>query len=176
MVQAGINLATTRSLEGRLDLYQMTFKGWLEHPLIGWGTENDWNPAAEPTPTPSPQPTPTPPPGPSPTPVPLTSVPPLGSHSLYLGALYKQGVIGLALVLLLVFAVGRRAVRRYRRGDVGAELMLMAVLTSLLAGLTEDLWLDPATATVIAMSWAMAASFVPSVLPGRDPVEGRADP
>ena len=158
-----IDLMTTRSFEFRSDLYRDTVDRWAQQPFLGWGTELDWvppTPTPEPTPSPTPEPTPvpTPTPTPEPTPEPVRPLPPpepppLGSHSLYLGLLFKQGIIGLLAFLGLAASVGMYAFRVVRYRVSGGDLLVIAFLTSLVAGIAESLWLDPATATIIGVCW-----------------------
>jgi O-antigen ligase len=157
---SALELVTTRSLEGRSALYEWTLDEWMKRPVLGWGTEVD--PFPTPTPGPSPSPTPTPTPtaapsasaGPQPTPIRPQDQPPLGSHSAYLGVLFKQGILGLAAFLLLISFVIVGIARSCRAG--GSRLLLgAAAITSLAAGLTEAFWLDPATAVCIGACWGL---------------------
>jgi O-antigen ligase len=131
-------LASTRSLEGRANLYAETVSRWAERPLLGWGTEQD---AERDAPATAPDPR-----------------PPLGSHSLYLGVLFKQGVVGAAIIIALLACVGARAVRLLRRGTASDGMLAAAFVVTLIAGATESLWLDPATAAIVGVAWGAAAS------------------
>tara|TARA_B110000444_G_scaffold250072_1_gene275957 strand:+ start:112 stop:1413 length:1302 start_codon:yes stop_codon:yes gene_type:complete len=62
------------SANARSKIYIQTFESFLERPIFGWGTERDVKGLAY----------------------------PLGSHSYYLGTLYKQGVAGLILFLSII--------------------------------------------------------------------------
>jgi len=62
------------SANARSKIYIQTFESFLERPIFGWGTERDVKGLAY----------------------------PLGSHSYYLGTLYKQGVAGLVLFLSII--------------------------------------------------------------------------
>lgn len=65
------------STNTRMDIYVQTVNSFLERPFFGWGTERDVNGLAY----------------------------PLGSHSYYLGTLYKQGIFGLTVFLLLFISI-----------------------------------------------------------------------
>ena len=65
------------SANARSKIYIQTFESFLERPIFGWGTERDVKGLAY----------------------------PLGSHSYYLGTLYKQGVAGLILFLSIIVNV-----------------------------------------------------------------------
>lgn len=67
------------STSDRMDVYRVTVKGWMERPLLGWGTERDVEGAAYPA----------------------------GSHSMYLGTLYKQGIFGFLALVGLYIALWR---------------------------------------------------------------------
>lgn len=152
------NVITTRSLEGRTALYEMTVDSWADRPIIGWGTEVDWTPTPQPSPTPSPTPAPTPTPTPTPAPAPSTKpdLPPLGSHSWYLGVLFKQGLVGLAVLIVLVAVVVRAALRCAQSPQREVQAVAVAVGAALLIGATESLWLDPATAVLVAIPIGLA--------------------
>ena len=65
------------SASTRMEIYIQTFNGFLERPFLGWGTERDVKGLAY----------------------------PLGSHSYYLGTLYKQGVFGLLFFITLIIMI-----------------------------------------------------------------------
>ena len=60
-----------------MKIYIQTFYSFLERPFFGWGTERDVKGLAY----------------------------PLGSHSYYLGTLYKQGVVGFSLFIAIVILI-----------------------------------------------------------------------
>lgn len=163
MLDPVIRLVATRSLDDRAALYEHTLEAWANRPVIGWGTENDFIPTPPPTPGPSPKPTPTPKPTPSPRPTPTPAPtptppplgpadqPPLGSHSAYLGILYKQGVVGEVLLLLMLASLGAAAAQLARRRSNAGQLIAVAFLAALIAGITEEWWLDPATSASVAI-------------------------
>ncbi len=65
------------STNTRMNIYLQTINGFLEKPFFGWGTERDITGLAY----------------------------PLGSHSYYLGTLYKQGIIGFMLFIGIIIAI-----------------------------------------------------------------------
>jgi len=65
------------SASTRMEIYRQTFNGFLERPFLGWGTERDVKGLAY----------------------------PLGSHSYYLGTLYKQGVFGFLFFITLIILI-----------------------------------------------------------------------
>ena len=67
------------SLSGRLFVYQHTLAQWLKRPFLGWGTERDIVGFAFPA----------------------------GSHSYYLGILYKHGIVGLAVFIMGAVTIWR---------------------------------------------------------------------
>ena len=151
VAEAAARLATTRSLGPRAELYGETLRRWSERPILGWGTEIDWlrdvpesgadvevsvdtrEAAAD--------------------------SPPLGSHSQYLGILFKQGALGLvafAAILVLLLAAAR-AVLSSRQFAIW--LVVAAMITTLISGVTESLWLDPAAAIIVAITWGLVLSL-----------------
>lgn len=121
------------STTSRLTIYRATLEGILERPILGWGTERD-----------------------------ITTVDnfelPAGSHSHYLGFLYKHGLIGLAALLAFMAVIMWQiwATLRAQRnaGENEATVMLSFVgwslLTAALTGLTSVLDLD---ATLALLVW-----------------------
>ena len=154
-----LDFLTTRSLAGRNALYEMTVERWFGKPLLGWGTEVDWTPKPSPSTTPTPTPLPSPSASPSPTPSPSAVAPPdqppLGSHSLYLGILFKEGIVGLAIFAAAMWSVARKAVSLLRIATLPEAAVVVAFATSAFAAATESLWLDPATALIVAVSWGL---------------------
>jgi O-Antigen ligase len=65
------------STEQRLIVYSETIKGWMQRPVFGWGTERD---------------------------IPEFKFP-AGSHSLYLALLYRHGIVGFLVFLLVLYSV-----------------------------------------------------------------------
>lgn len=128
-------LATTRSYDVRLEIYEESLRQWLERPLFGWGVEKDWAPPGE---TPDP------------------NRPPLGSHSQYVGILFKHGLLGLALFGAAASLVFSYAVRKAKGGSIEDRAVQASVVVSLVAAATEELWLDPATAVVVGAAWGLA--------------------
>lgn len=147
-----LELVAARNIETRASLYEATVERWAERPLLGWGTEVDWIPTDEPRPTSEPSATPTP----APDPMELDALPPLGSHSQYLGVLFKQGIVGLLLFVIVVGYVSAAAVRLFRRNETGDDLLVVGFLATVISAVTESLWLDPATAVLVAILWGTA--------------------
>lgn len=75
------------SFTDRQFVYQQTLQGFWERPLFGWGTERR---------------------------IP-NSFYPTGSHSYYLGILYKQGLIGFLLFVTILFIIWRDSRPFYRQ-------------------------------------------------------------
>ena len=146
-----LELVAARNVETRASLYEATLERWADRPLLGWGTEVDWIPTDQPAGTPQPNATPTPPPGS----VDLDALPPLGSHSQYLGVLFKQGIVGLLLFVVVVGYVSAAAVRLFRRNATRDDLLVVGFLATVISAVTESLWLDPATAVCVAILWGL---------------------
>lgn len=150
------DVATTRSFGGRQQLYEATVQTWLQKPILGWGTERDWVPTPSPVPTATPTPTPiataTPSPSPQVSGPPLPQdIPPLGSHSQYLGVLFKQGVLGILLFIAILAILFRSSLALLRRQIPGRDWVIVGALATAVAAFTEELWLDPATGFVTAL-------------------------
>jgi len=164
LAQPVIDVLWARSGDVRAVLYEQTIDRWAQRPVLGWGTEVDIAPTPTPVPTPTPLPTPTltpPPPSPTPGPTPHSERPPAGSHSQYLGVLFKQGLVGLVLFLGLAALPLRRGLELFMQARPGSDLLLVGLLTALAAGVAEELWLDPATAVVVASVWGVALGYRP---------------
>jgi len=158
-----IEVLSARSLGSRSALYVATVEGWTKRPLIGWGTEVDVGgmgedgaaaPQAEELE------------------VDVRGLPPLGSHSQYLGVLFKQGFAGFAIFAAIVVLLLNAAWRLVIYGTWPDALVAAAFGTTLMAGVTESIWLDPASSLVIAVVWGFVAGAV-SPSPGQDPDDGR---
>lgn len=121
-------------------VYRETLESLRENLLFGWGTERD---------------------------LPNSSSPfPAGSHSSYLGTLYKQGIVGLVVYLALWWQVWKCT--SYRIPDVGSDEERLrsrdllrygqwVVLVAALNGITEALDLDASTMTIM---WTVLATTV----------------
>ena len=103
-LQSGIEAVTlgTRagSIESRWATYARTLESWKERPILGWGTSRiieDLSFEFE-------------------VPIRLKA---LGSHSTYLGYLYKQGIVGLSVYLWILWSIFRevRISRRLKSVD-----------------------------------------------------------
>ena len=113
------------SVDARSAVYRSTVSGFLERPLLGWGTERD---------------------------IPGQRYP-AGSHSTYLGVLYKHGLVGF-VCLLGVLASGWLAIRPAARleGTAAYDLLRFGQWTYvavLLNGFTDVLDLDATTLILI---------------------------
>lgn len=141
---SAIRAITARSLGPRAELYGATLDRWTERPVLGWGTEVDWVRGSGAGTT-----------GGTAAAEDAANSPPLGSHSQYLGVLFKQGAVGF-LVFAAIVAVVMGGIRR-RLGEraLGSTLVAAGVATTLISALTESLWLDPGTALVVAMTWGL---------------------
>lgn len=126
------------STNSRIFVYQQTLLGWLQRPFLGWGTERDI-------------------PG-----FPL----PAGSHSHYLGILYKQGLIGLILFLGMGIALWRQtAPQRAARAGCGRfqvdylRYARWTFVTVALNAATDVLELDALTFIIIWTILGLALSL-----------------
>lgn len=136
IIQASAYARGEGSVQGRGAVYAATLRGILERPLFGWGTERD---------------------------VPGLKYP-AGSHSNYLGTVYKHGVVGLAALLAFLTA-GWRATRQ---SAAQPEMQLFfhcarwAFVAMVLNGLTDAIDLDiiglVMAWTVIALAAALSSS------------------
>jgi O-antigen ligase len=125
------------SYVSRMAVYQATLSGVMERPIFGWGTERD---------------------------VPGLRFP-AGSHSHYLGILYKQGIVGFLVFLALLASVWRdtRPVRAssIRGLDEGHSSLLRfgrwAFILIVINGATDVLDLDATTMVVI---WTVIATLI----------------
>lgn len=108
------------SANARTKIYIQTFQGFLERPYFGWGTERDVKGLAY----------------------------PLGSHSYYLGTLYKQGVVGFLIFVSIIILIWNKLKFRAsvdnnftRFFKYGKFLMLVYIMNSF----TDVLDLDAST-------------------------------
>lgn len=143
-----IEVLSARSLGSRSALYLATVEGWSKRPLLGWGTEVDVGATDAGGVT-----------GPPPTEVEVDvrGLPPLGSHSQYLGVLFKQGLAGFAVFASILILMLMAAWRLVIGGTWPDALLAAAFGTTLFAGVTESIWLDPASSLVIAVVWGLVA-------------------
>ncbi|MCB0017817.1 MAG: O-antigen ligase family protein [Anaerolineales bacterium] len=117
--------ARRASVSDRGYVYQKTIEGWLERPILGWGTERD-----------------------------IPDHPfPAGSHSHYLGILYKQGAVGLIIYVTMMIKIWQE-LRPVPRQNKHEQLFLVisrwVLLTAIFNGFTDVLDLD---ATVYLFLW-----------------------
>ncbi|MGM0589731.1 MAG: O-antigen ligase family protein [Bacteroidota bacterium] len=116
--------ARSGSANARLNVYIATINGFLERPFFGWGTEQDMAGLRYPA----------------------------GSHSNYLGLLYKQGIFGfliMAIIYLfswLKIAKNTHIQKQLKRGIQGMFIII------LLNGMTDVLDLD---ATTFMIAWVI---------------------
>ena len=120
------------SANARSKIYSQTFDSFLERPIFGWGTERDAKGLAY----------------------------PLGSHSYYLGTLYKQGIAGLTLfITILVLIWNKLKVKVYLDNNYtqflkyGKFLMLIYFINSF----TDVLDLD---ATTMFFLWVILSLLI----------------
>tara|TARA_B100000795_G_scaffold34487_1_gene22750 strand:+ start:8 stop:649 length:642 start_codon:yes stop_codon:yes gene_type:complete len=120
------------SANARSKIYSLTFDSFLERPIFGWGTERDAKGLAY----------------------------PLGSHSYYLGTLYKQGIAGLTLfITILVLIWNKLKVKVYLDNNYtqflkyGKFLMLIYFINSF----TDVLDLD---ATTMFFLWVILSLLI----------------
>jgi len=120
------------SANTRMKIYIQTYNSFLERPIFGWGTERDVKGLAY----------------------------PLGSHSYYLGTLYKQGVIGFTLFISIVFLIWNKLkVKVYSDNNFtrffkyGKFLMLVYIMNSF----TDVLDLD---ATTMLFLWLFLSLLI----------------
>jgi hypothetical protein len=69
--------------------------------------------------------------------------------------LFKQGIVGLLLFVVVVGYVSGAAVRLFRRNATGDDLLVVGFLATVISAVTESLWLDPATAVFVAILWGL---------------------
>lgn len=75
------------SLPSRFLLYEQTLRLWLERPIVGWGVPRE---------------------------VRGVNLAPVGTHGDFLGILFRSGIIGFVLYLLVMGSVGRRIWQQLR--------------------------------------------------------------
>ena len=118
------------STADRFYVYQKTLEGWSKRPFLGWGTERD---------------------------IPGFRYP-AGSHSYFLGTLYKQGLVGLTVFVLLLWSLWRSTspakIKKCFHSDAKAILRygrwILVIYT--INSLTDVLDLD---ATTMAITWTV---------------------
>tara|TARA_B100000795_G_scaffold190686_1_gene145280 strand:- start:1390 stop:2316 length:927 start_codon:yes stop_codon:yes gene_type:complete len=120
------------SANARSKIYIQTFNSFLDKPIFGWGTERDVKGLAY----------------------------PLGSHSYYLGTLYKQGIVGFTLfIAIIVLICNKLKVKVYSDNNFtrffkyGQFLMLVYIMNSF----TDVLDLD---ATTMLFLWIILSLLI----------------
>lgn len=137
-VEAFVFARGSGSYDSRFGLYQATLVGFLERPFFGWGTERDVEGLSLPA----------------------------GSHSEYLAALYRQGLLGVLALAGMVISVWfatrppRGSAARSKEGSIlryGRWFLVGAVLNSTMN--------DPAVdATAYVLMWAIMGLLVATSL------------
>lgn len=123
------------SANDRLEIYRATLVGFAERPVFGWGTERD---AKSPD-------------GPR---------YPLGSHSTYLGTLYKHGTVGFALLLGLWLALLWDTRRRPLHTPPQRDLLTLgrwSIVVVVIVSAATSLDLD---ATLMIVVWTVFALLI----------------
>lgn len=150
-VQAGVErFAYARgpgSTTERLAIYSATLAGFAERPIFGWGSERDADAADGPR-------------------------YPLGSHSTYLGALYKHGTVGLALLLGLWLALWWDTRRRPLHSAPQRDLLALgrwSIVVVVVVSAATSLDLD---ATLMIVVWTVFALLIAV---GRSPALAEAE-
>lgn len=120
------------STTSRMTIYRATLEGFMQRPLLGWGTERD-----------------------------ITSLAnfdlPAGSHSQYLGFAFKHGILGLTALLTFIGVVMGQiwsALAKRHSGEAAQIATLLSfvswsLLTAALIGLTSALDLDATLALIV---------------------------
>lgn len=128
------------SVVSRTFIYQKTLEGLAERPVFGWGTERDIDED--------------------------NFLYPAGSHSTYLGTLYKQGSVGFLVLLALGWTLWQATSLRGLPTRGGQERQTLraflatsrwVLLTAILIGFTSVLDLD---ATLMLHLWVVLACAV----------------
>ena len=113
----------TGSATGRLAVVLQTLQGWMQRPVLGWGTAR----AVPDAPLPA------------------------GTHSTYLGLLYKHGLVGLGAYLALLALLWHRTCplgRAAAQPAPWAQNLLVAGRWSLVAVLVDGITSTPASDTM----------------------------
>lgn len=130
-VGASILEARGSSTSDRLRIYRVTVAEVLERPLTGWGTERD-----------------------------RPGLPyPAGSHSTYLGVLYKHGAIALLLLIgagVAAWSSARRLEAEPRDHRRWGRYVRWSLATMALVAMTDVLDLDATTFAVAAIVFGLA--------------------
>jgi len=112
--------ARTGSLDNRIIIYKKTIESWLERPFLGWGATReiiDVFPEAGIR----------------------KNIAPLGSHSTYLGLLYRQGIIGLLVFLWFIAGIFHSVGKGYRRLKAHEDIRLFRLIGFASWGLIANL-------------------------------------
>lgn len=137
-VEAAVLARGEGSVISRSQIYSHTLEEFARRPLIGWGTERDI--------------------------VTIDGFPyPAGSHSMYLGFLYKHGLFGLAALIALMFMLWRETrmpalcsgAKNRSSAVVFMQHVRWALLTASLIAITTALDLDT---TLMFVTWIVVMS------------------
>lgn len=135
-----VTLRGPGSARDRLAIYELTLLDYLGRPVFGWGTERD---------------------------VYEDQRYPAGSHSYYLGVLYRQGAVGLVILLLVGVHLWRSTRRRAREIDPSGffPYARWSLVVLMFASLTTSLDLD---VMLIVVAWSvLGAALAADVLARR---------
>jgi O-antigen ligase len=124
----------------RAMVYVETLRHWRERPLLGWGTQRVLS-------------------------VRGARMPPMGSHSTYLAILFKNGVLGLAAYVSIVFLVVREVWRarsalqfnRARHDLLG--LWFLGLVANLAHGLVADMNDDLGLLVLVWIFWGVLVQY-----------------
>lgn len=122
------------SVNARMKIYIQTFNSFLERPFFGWGTERDVKGLAY----------------------------PLGSHSYYLGTLYKQGVIGFLLFVGIIIMIWNKLKISYKNDNNITKFLKygqLVFLVYIFNSFTDVLDLD---ATTMMFLWLILSLLIVS--------------
>ena len=120
------------SANTRMSIYIQTFSAFLERPFFGWGTERDIKGLAY----------------------------PLGSHSYYLGILYKQGVFGFLVFVSMIIVIWKKLKGYSKHNNKLSEFLSygqLVLLVYFFNSFTDVLDLD---ATTIMFLWLILSLLI----------------
>jgi len=123
------------SVESRTTVYEATVRGFLERPIFGWGTERDIR----------------------------ESLFPAGSHSYYLSILYKNGIAGIFIFLILTYTTWKYTSPISGNSLFSDEINMLlrygrwSFIAVLINNLTDALDLDAITYTIF---WTLMGTLV----------------
>ncbi len=112
--------ARSGSLDSRITIYEKTIESWLERPFFGWGATREIIDVFPEAGT-------------------RKGIAPLGSHSTYLGLLYRQGIVGLLVFLWFIAGIFHSIGKGYRRLKVYEDSRLFKLIGFASWGLIANL-------------------------------------